>query len=491
MITILNGKLTIPENERFIGFAGDNLARTIKFLVADETSAQSVYRLYLTFDDGTVNYFVLPSKVTPEGVMLTWNVLFEHIFKNGIVKAQIKAFLDEDVVYHTNADTFIVGDSPEFADYLRTQSTEFLEYEKTLNEIYKSIRDGILTEELIGDNSVTSEKLADNAVTTEKLADNAVTSDKIKDGAVTPNELDRMYWECIYLMQGLTNAAKEYTSAQINRILANEEFNYNPARTLFYAWSDGTWETNNAGTLPRGLYIGVADVGQNGVYFTHTESGNVYYYSRSNGSIIFNCPYDIYLDSNSMNAVRNDTVTRAIDYVKDRINLVAADLTQVKRYRGISTASQRTSMSDVVDLAVECDLNVLYVFDLADDKNTWAGSGRCAGFKASMGDGAYIFEFVNLSKGGIWRLNLNLVYEDDEDDVGYLVPNGEFTRISKNYITEDDVDPTLSTTSKKPVQNKVVTSNIDRIANEINKIYSNLNDVNTTLNGLETFLASI
>ncbi len=152
MITILNGKLTIPESERFIGFAGDNLARTIEFLLSGLKEADRIYRLYLTFDDGTVNHFVLPSAVTKDGVLLTWKVKKEHIFKSGNVRAQIKAFSDTGIVYHTSPDTFLVGNSAEFSDHFGTENSEFLEYEEMLNNLKAQVQEICTLTPYIGDN---------------------------------------------------------------------------------------------------------------------------------------------------------------------------------------------------------------------------------------------------------------------------------------------------------------------------------------------------
>lgn len=152
MITILNGKLTIPESERFIGFAGDNLARTIEFLISGLKDADRIYRLYLTFDDGTVNHFVLPAKVTGEGVLLTWNVKREHIFKSGNVRVQIKAFSQTGIVYHTRPDTLIVGNSAEFSDTFNVHNSEFLEYEEMLNNLKAEVSDICVMTPYIGEN---------------------------------------------------------------------------------------------------------------------------------------------------------------------------------------------------------------------------------------------------------------------------------------------------------------------------------------------------
>ena len=212
MITIQNGKFFVPEDERFIGFAGDNLRKKIEFLVLGETQEVSTYRLYLTFDDNSVNFFVLPKANTSEGVLLTWGILESHIFKAGIVKAQIKAFAEDGMIWHTNAETFIVGKTAEYPETPDSPiNTEFLEYEKALNRIRDEIKEERVLLPYIGDNGnwycfdaesntyVDSGKaskgqaqtgdIAENAVTTQKLADWAVTSEKLADGAVSTRHI--------------------------------------------------------------------------------------------------------------------------------------------------------------------------------------------------------------------------------------------------------------------------------------------------------------
>ncbi|MGN0504714.1 MAG: hypothetical protein ACI4HJ_06700 [Ruminococcus sp.] len=212
MITIQNGKFFVPEDERFIGFAGDNLRKKIEFLVMGETQEVSTYRLYLTFDDDSVNFFVLPKANTSEGVLLTWDILESHIFKAGIVKAQIKAFAEDGMIWHTNAETFIVGKTAEYPETPDSPiNTEFLEYEKALNRIRDEIKEERVLLPYIGDNGnwycfdaesntyVDSGKaskgqaqtgdIAENAVTTQKLADGSVTAEKLADGAVSTRHI--------------------------------------------------------------------------------------------------------------------------------------------------------------------------------------------------------------------------------------------------------------------------------------------------------------
>ncbi len=231
MITILDGKLTVPESQRFIGFAGDNLNRKIEFMVKNHTNPKNIYRLYLTFSDGTVNYFTLPAEVTSEGTLLLWNVKKEHIFSSGVVYAQIKAFTESGVIFHTNKETFVVGSSTEFTEFFEDNNTEFLEYEKKLNAlrdyideinaytpyigengnwfIYDKgkgeyvdtgkpsvgkaltaeIADGAVTAEKIASGAVTAPKMGQYSVRTDALVPGAVTEDKLSNGAVTEDKL--------------------------------------------------------------------------------------------------------------------------------------------------------------------------------------------------------------------------------------------------------------------------------------------------------------
>lgn len=140
MITIQSGKMTIPERERFIGFAGDNNVSQKQFHILDISDETFIYRLYLTFDDGTCNYFLLEKSVGESSTTLTWNILEEHIFKSGVVKAQIKAISSDGEIYHTGTDFFIVLPSAEETEYFANkENSEFLHYERFLNTILDNI----------------------------------------------------------------------------------------------------------------------------------------------------------------------------------------------------------------------------------------------------------------------------------------------------------------------------------------------------------------
>ncbi len=194
MITISDGILTIPESERFLGFTGDNLHTQKKFFIRDNTQSGWLYRLYLTFDDGRHNFFLLPSTVSGEGTWLTWDIEESHILLSGLVKAQIKAFSNENEVYHTTSDVFMIGKACEEDEEFKNSNSEFLHFEKTLNELYDKMENASAKMPYVGTNGNWFTYDTDN----EAYVDSGVSvSAGITEGSVTPEMLDREYWRKI------------------------------------------------------------------------------------------------------------------------------------------------------------------------------------------------------------------------------------------------------------------------------------------------------
>ena len=133
MIYIQPGKMIIPEEERFVGFAGDNLSSSKTFVVRNGETEDCVFKLFLTFDDATCNYFELEQIRVGEAMGLIWNIREEHLFKSGIVSAQIKVYEPSGEIWHTSEDFFVVDDSAEFAEFFHDKkNSEFLAYERRL-----------------------------------------------------------------------------------------------------------------------------------------------------------------------------------------------------------------------------------------------------------------------------------------------------------------------------------------------------------------------
>lgn len=192
MITISDGILTIPESQRFVGFTGDNRHTLKKFYFRTNPESGWLYRLYLTFDDGRHNFFTLPEVKSKEGNYLEWNVQEDHILKSGIVRAQIKAFSDENEVYHTTSDVFIAGKTAEEDEEFMNSNSEFLYLERALNELYEKMRDASAKMPYVGENG----NWFCYDVHEDSYSDSGVSSMfSIKDYSITPEKFDRHYWQ--------------------------------------------------------------------------------------------------------------------------------------------------------------------------------------------------------------------------------------------------------------------------------------------------------
>lgn len=116
MITIESGKLIIPEEERFIGFAGDNDVVEKQIIVYRHTDTGCTYTLCLRFDDGSVKSVPLSATAHGDDTLLSWRVEREDLLSTGVVAAQVRMTGVDDSVEHTAKDYFWIGSSIESAD---------------------------------------------------------------------------------------------------------------------------------------------------------------------------------------------------------------------------------------------------------------------------------------------------------------------------------------------------------------------------------------
>lgn len=345
MIKILDGKLTVPEDQRFIGFAGDNMIRKIQFLVLNRTNPTDIYRLYLTFDNGSVNHFQLPATVSSEGTILTWDVEEEHIFKSGIVYARIKGFSRDGVVFHTNKDLFVVGPSAEYSEYFEKDNTEFLEYEKKLNALREyieevslhapyigengnwfvfdskegsyvdtgkpsvgkaltaDIEDGAVTSDKIAAGAVTAPKLGQYSVTTDAIVPSAVTEDKLASQSVTTEKIADESVTGVKIQKGVVGIDHLAENIRISSEMLDDTYwkvkEYIPA--ISYADLDSVFDdedfTNTlykfkfsglssvAAVLGNDDYIAVASSESDSLTLFNTENGEIWFYVRDSGTL--------------------------------------------------------------------------------------------------------------------------------------------------------------------------------------------------------------
>lgn len=116
MITIQNGKLTIPDDDRFVGFAGDNTVNTKQFVLTDCVRENCEYYLCMRFDDDTVRSIPLDAAADHGDTVLTWHIRAEHLCSSGVVQAQVKIAGSDGDIEHTTKDFFLVGSAVELDD---------------------------------------------------------------------------------------------------------------------------------------------------------------------------------------------------------------------------------------------------------------------------------------------------------------------------------------------------------------------------------------
>ncbi|MCH5303876.1 MAG: hypothetical protein J1E41_03345 [Ruminococcus sp.] len=108
-----NGKFNIPAGDAFVGCDKENSPVVKEFFVEDVIDLSLIFRMTLLFDDGTSRFFILESEVTDGGTRLKWNATREQIYKDGIVKMQIKASNPSGLVFHSEQANLVVRTSVE------------------------------------------------------------------------------------------------------------------------------------------------------------------------------------------------------------------------------------------------------------------------------------------------------------------------------------------------------------------------------------------
>ena len=215
MITIADGIFTIPDDEIFLGTAGDNLHRQKTFFIPKLNGEGWLFRLYLTFDNGESNSIILPASVGSNGTTLVWDIQKNHILKSGLIKAQIKAFSENQEIYHTTPNVFVAGKGT-LENSGENQYFEFLMLEDRLNKFYEQVYGLSLHLPYVGENGnwfIYNE-------TEAKYEDSLVHFDfSLKDGEVTPKKLDRQYRQLLIPEDSITSwqALRDFADASENQ----------------------------------------------------------------------------------------------------------------------------------------------------------------------------------------------------------------------------------------------------------------------------------
>ena len=139
MITIQNGKLTIPDNDRFIGFAGDNSVNTKQFFLLNRAREDCAYMLCLKFDDDSVCSVPLSAKVQGADTVLTWEIRGEQLYTTGIVTVQFKTVDSDGSIAHSSKDFFIIASSVEFEDDGKEEYVTPAQLQNSINQALQSV----------------------------------------------------------------------------------------------------------------------------------------------------------------------------------------------------------------------------------------------------------------------------------------------------------------------------------------------------------------
>ncbi len=187
MITIQSGKLIIPEEDRFVGFAGDNLGTTKRFVFPDRGSDSGSYTLCLRFDDDSVRVIPLTKSLSDGDLVLTWNIQKSHLLKAGIVMAQLKSVDSDDVIMHTSCDYFIISTGAELNDDGITEYVDREELEERMTAFLEKITNCV---PYIGEDNYWYEydAASDSYVRSVYAVGNITVDSAVTDGGKNPVE---------------------------------------------------------------------------------------------------------------------------------------------------------------------------------------------------------------------------------------------------------------------------------------------------------------
>ena len=111
MITLKNRYLIIPKNEQKIGIVGDNQVEIRQFEIIEPSLFGLDFKLDIKDVDDNIGTIDLVKTIESKSIVLTWEVLEQHITKPGLIYIGLRAFDDVGLKWHSNINTMIVGDS--------------------------------------------------------------------------------------------------------------------------------------------------------------------------------------------------------------------------------------------------------------------------------------------------------------------------------------------------------------------------------------------
>ena len=154
MIEISGRSASVPEDERLLGFTGDNDCEVRVISLKNESLSACAFKIDVCGADGTRN-ILEPEKSTEGGeILLTWVIKKEHIRQSGALFAQVRAFDENGMVWHSDIFEFEVCGSIEASEaFADAVPSEFEEIEKAVTAAKTSAEEAAAAAEDTPDNA--------------------------------------------------------------------------------------------------------------------------------------------------------------------------------------------------------------------------------------------------------------------------------------------------------------------------------------------------
>ena len=166
MIEVRNRDLIIPTSDEFVGVAGDNKIEVRQFVITDHNLFSFDFKLDVQQGENK-NIIDLDKTVEKDKIILSWVVKKEHIPNNGILYAQLRAFSDNEEIWHSKKDNFRIGGRIGATDYFPSPlPSEFEQMEQRVTEKHTEVL--AAAEQVDGDKRTVA---ADKQTVLEKAAE--------------------------------------------------------------------------------------------------------------------------------------------------------------------------------------------------------------------------------------------------------------------------------------------------------------------------------
>ena len=179
MIEISGRSASVPENERFLGFTGDNDCEVRVISLKNESLSACAFKIDVCRADGVRN-ILEPEKSTDGGeILLTWVIKKEHIGRSGALFAQVRAFDESGMVWHSDIFEFEVCGSIEASEaFADADPSEFEEIEKAVTAAKTSAEEAAAAAEAAQGKAETAKSGAESAKSAAEAASGAAQTAK-------------------------------------------------------------------------------------------------------------------------------------------------------------------------------------------------------------------------------------------------------------------------------------------------------------------------